>query len=73
MVGLKSTSPAKAGAYTYTSGTGALVQIFQKEGLKGLYRGIWPNLLKVSPSQAVSFLCVVPLYPSVPSRFWGRA
>lgn len=41
--------------YTYTSGTGAFVQIFQREGLKGLYRGIIPNVLKVAPSMGVSF------------------
>lgn len=58
VVGLKPAPGAVKvkGAYDYTSGTGALVQIVQKEGVRGLYRGIWPNLLKVSPSQAVSFL-----------------
>ena len=58
VVGLKPLPGAVkvAGAYNYTSGTGALIQIVQKEGFRGLYRGIWPNLLKVSPSQAGSFL-----------------
>lgn len=45
----------KTHAYTYTSGSGALKQIFMREGLRGLYRGIWPNLLKVAPQMGVSF------------------
>ncbi|KAL7411884.1 mitochondrial carrier domain-containing protein [Mrakia frigida] len=47
--------PSKPHAYSYTSGSGAFIQIFQREGLKGLYRGILPNLLKVAPSMGVSF------------------
>ena len=30
--------------------------ILKNDGFKGLYRGLWPNLLKVAPSIGVSFL-----------------
>lgn len=33
----------------------ALVSIVRTEGFRGLYRGLWPNLLKVAPSIATSF------------------
>ncbi|CED82852.1 Mitochondrial solute carrier protein [Phaffia rhodozyma] len=52
---LDSLRPAAKHAYTYSSGTGAMIQIFKHEGIRGLYRGIWPNLLKVAPSMGVSF------------------
>ncbi|KAF5393203.1 hypothetical protein D9757_000535 [Collybiopsis confluens] len=32
-----------------------LVHVWRGEGLQGLYRGLWPNLLKVAPSIATSF------------------
>lgn len=33
----------------------ALVSIIRTEGFRGMYRGLWPNLLKVAPSIATSF------------------
>lgn len=42
--------------YQYTSITGAITTIVKEEGVPGLYKGIMPNLLKVAPSMASSWL-----------------
>ncbi|KAF2232985.1 mitochondrial carrier [Viridothelium virens] len=42
--------------YEYKSILGAIRVIIAQEGLKGLYKGIYPNLLKVAPSMASSWL-----------------
>lgn len=42
--------------YKYKSIPDALRTIFAQEGFKGLYKGITPNLLKVAPSMASSWL-----------------
>jgi len=39
----------------YTGAIDALRGIIRAEGVQGLYRGLWPNLLKVAPSIATSF------------------
>ncbi|THV05112.1 mitochondrial carrier [Dendrothele bispora CBS 962.96] len=39
----------------YTGAVDALLGILRTEGIQGLYRGLWPNLLKVAPSIATSF------------------
>ncbi|KAI0342031.1 mitochondrial carrier [Trametopsis cervina] len=39
----------------YNGALDALFSIVRTEGVKGLYRGLWPNLLKVAPSIATSF------------------
>ncbi|KAJ3487450.1 hypothetical protein NLI96_g3529 [Meripilus lineatus] len=39
----------------YNGALDALRVIVRTEGFKGLYRGLWPNLLKVAPSIATSF------------------
>ncbi|KAL5507145.1 hypothetical protein ACEPAH_6601 [Sanghuangporus vaninii] len=39
----------------HTGAVDALRYVIRNEGLKGLYKGIWPNLLKVAPSIATSF------------------
>ncbi|KAJ3857643.1 mitochondrial carrier domain-containing protein [Lentinula lateritia] len=39
----------------YTGALDALIGIVRTEGIQGLYRGLWPNLLKVAPSIATSF------------------
>ncbi|KAJ7783101.1 mitochondrial carrier domain-containing protein [Mycena metata] len=39
----------------YTGALDALQGIVRTEGVRGLYRGLWPNLLKVAPSIATSF------------------
>lgn len=42
--------------YQYKSILDALQTIFRQEGFRGLYKGITPNLLKVAPSMASSWL-----------------
>lgn len=42
--------------YQYKSLTDAIRVIIAQEGIKGLYKGIVPNLLKVAPSMASSWL-----------------
>lgn len=42
--------------YQYKSITDAVRVIILQEGVKGLYKGIVPNLLKVAPSMASSWL-----------------
>lgn len=49
VTGMKDTS------VKYNGALHALSSIVRAEGLAGLYRGLWPNLLKVAPSIATSF------------------
>lgn len=42
--------------YQYTSISGAISMIIKQEGVRGLYKGLMPNLLKVAPSMASSWL-----------------
>jgi solute carrier family 25 phosphate transporter 23/24/25/41 len=42
--------------YQYKSVLDAITMIVSQEGLRGLYKGIVPNLLKVAPSMASSWL-----------------
>lgn len=42
--------------YQYKSIPDAVRSIVAQEGLKGMYKGISPNLLKVAPSMAASWL-----------------
>ena len=42
--------------YQYKSIFDAISVIVKHEGVKGLYKGITPNLLKVAPSMASSWL-----------------
>lgn len=42
--------------YQYKSIWDAVTMIVGQEGLRGLYKGIVPNLLKVAPSMASSWL-----------------
>jgi len=42
----------------YSGAIDALRSILKLEGVSGLYRGLWPNLLKVAPSIATSFFHV---------------
>jgi len=42
--------------YQYRTIWGAVRSILQQEGWKGLYKGLTPNLLKVAPSMAASWL-----------------
>ncbi|GAA6011082.1 hypothetical protein JCM11491_005931 [Sporobolomyces phaffii] len=51
MVGLKS----DVLGYQYTGSWNAISTIIRREGIRGLYRGIVPNLCKCAPAQSVSF------------------
>lgn len=42
--------------YQYKSVSDAVKVIVAQEGIKGMYKGIVPNLLKVAPSMASSWL-----------------
>lgn len=42
--------------FAYTSTTHAFSMIVQVEGIKGLYKGMWPNLLKVAPLVGIQFV-----------------
>ena len=42
--------------YQYKSIWDAVSTIFAQEGVRGMYKGIVPNLLKVAPSMASSWL-----------------
>jgi solute carrier family 25 phosphate transporter 23/24/25/41 len=42
--------------YQYKSIWDAITMIIKQEGVRGLYKGIIPNLLKVAPSMASSWL-----------------
>ena len=42
--------------YQYKSIWDAIKSIVAQEGLRGMYKGIVPNLLKVAPSMASSWL-----------------
>ena len=42
--------------YQYKSIWDAVTMIVSQEGFRGLYKGIVPNLLKVAPSMASSWL-----------------
>ena len=46
----------KSMGYKYTSIFDAIRIIAAEEGFRGFYKGIVPNLLKVAPSMASSFL-----------------
>jgi solute carrier family 25 phosphate transporter 23/24/25/41 len=41
--------------YQYTSLWGAIRSIAVQEGVKGFYKGLTPNLLKVAPSMAANW------------------
>ncbi|KAF8329327.1 mitochondrial carrier domain-containing protein [Amanita rubescens] len=45
----------KDGSIKYGGALDALSSTLRTEGVAGLYRGLWPNLLKVAPSIATSF------------------
>ncbi|KAG8806080.1 hypothetical protein FRC19_007478 [Serendipita sp. 401] len=51
----------------YNGAIDAAVKTFQTEGIAGLYRGMWPNLIKVAPAMATSFY----VYENVKSLMKG--
>lgn len=48
-------SMSSDGRSAYTSTLNGLRHIVQHEGVKGLYKGLWPNFIKVVPSIAIMF------------------
>jgi len=55
VVGMKPTSGAGSLGYQYDGAWQAIGFVLRTEGWRGMYRGLWPNLLKVAPSIATSF------------------
>ncbi|KAG9043588.1 hypothetical protein FS837_009377 [Tulasnella sp. UAMH 9824] len=57
VVGMKDTSSCGVGSlgYKYNGAWDAIWSTLKTEGIQGMYRGLWPNLLKVAPSIATSF------------------
>ncbi|KAI0321069.1 mitochondrial carrier [Amylostereum chailletii] len=53
VVGMR--SGVVASGHKYTGALDAARVILKTEGVRGMYRGLWPNLLKVAPSIATSF------------------
>ncbi|MCL7051214.1 hypothetical protein MKW94_009937 [Papaver nudicaule] len=45
------------GTQAYKNVLDALVCIFEKEGLPGLYRGLGPSCMKLVPAAGISFMC----------------
>lgn len=41
--------------YAYTGSFNAIATIIRTEGVRGMYAGLWPNLVKVGPSIGTSF------------------
>jgi solute carrier family 25 phosphate transporter 23/24/25/41 len=46
----------KGMGYEYSSISGAVRSILVQEGVRGFYKGLTPNLLKVAPSMAANWL-----------------
>ncbi|PVG00874.1 mitochondrial carrier [Serendipita vermifera] len=51
----KSQMASAKGFKQYNGAIDAARKTFQYEGVAGLYRGMWPNLIKVAPAMATSF------------------
>lgn len=50
----------QAGAFNgtqYKNMVHALVSIFEREGVQGLYRGLGPSCMKLVPAAGISFMC----------------
>ena len=56
-----------SGRFPYHSTPHAIATIIHSEGYRGLYKGMTPNLLKVAPSMAVTFVT----YEFVKSLLFG--
>ena len=51
----------------YEKLVGALASILKKEGVRGLFRGVWPTILKAGPASATTFFVVEQM-----RIFWTR-
>jgi len=56
----------------YDGLVGCLVDTVQKDGFKGLYRGIVPNLLKAVPSISISYVVFENTKAALMLRGWSR-
>lgn len=48
---------ALSGRQVYKNVIHALVSIFEKEGIPGLFRGLGPSCMKLVPAAGISFMC----------------
>lgn len=48
---------ALSGRQVYKNVIHALVSIFEKEGMPGLFRGLGPSCMKLVPAAGISFMC----------------
>lgn len=55
-------------ANQYHGSTDVIRKIWQREGLRGFYKGLGPNMVKVLPSTWVTFL----VYENVRAAFWDH-
>jgi hypothetical protein len=55
---------ARVGAVEYKGLVDAFTKIHAREGIRGLYKGLAPNLLKAAPSSAITLV----LYEYITSR-----
>ncbi|KAG9018803.1 hypothetical protein FRB90_009454 [Tulasnella sp. 427] len=55
VVGMKASSGVGSLGHKYNGAWDAIAVTIRTEGIQGMYRGLWPNLLKVAPSIATSF------------------
>jgi solute carrier family 25 phosphate transporter 23/24/25/41 len=46
----------KEGGILYNGMVDCFVGIAKRDGIRGFFRGLWPNLLKVGPSVSISFV-----------------
>jgi len=58
---------AMSDRFPYRNTPHAIATIVKTEGVRGLYKGILPNLLKVAPSVAIAFVT----YEAVKARLFG--
>jgi len=58
--------------HTYSGITDAALKIFRRDGLIGLYRGLWPTLLGIVPYAAVNFASFETLKTLAPKNDKGQ-
>ena len=56
----------------YKSATDVVVQVWKQEGITGFYKGLGPNLLRVVPSNCVTFLVYENIRTYLPKAFGGE-